>query len=117
MGLRSDGTVLVTGNNEYGQCNVQNWKNDVIAIATARKITAGLRSDGTVLVDGFNCRGQIAYPDWTEIVGIWVCEDRVAALRKDGTLLCMDPVKLKWFRETLGEKKTASAKKGLFGFF
>lgn len=25
IGLKSDGTVVATGNNEYGQCNVDNW--------------------------------------------------------------------------------------------
>lgn len=25
VGLKSDGTVIATGNNEYGQCNVSDW--------------------------------------------------------------------------------------------
>ena len=25
LGLKSDGTFVAIGNNEYGQCNVRNW--------------------------------------------------------------------------------------------
>ena len=27
IGLKSDGTVVATGNNDYGQCDVSTWKN------------------------------------------------------------------------------------------
>lgn len=37
VGLRSDGTVLATGENRYGQCNVDNWR-DIIAVVVDQAI-------------------------------------------------------------------------------
>lgn len=48
-GLRSDGTVVAEGKNDYGQCNVDTWR-DVIAISThPNSLTLyALRKDGKV---------------------------------------------------------------------
>ena len=40
VGLRSDGTVVATGANSYGQCDVQNWRN-IIAISAYETYTLG----------------------------------------------------------------------------
>lgn len=48
-GLRSDGTVVAEGKNDYGQCNVDTWR-DVIAISThPNSLTLyALRKDGRI---------------------------------------------------------------------
>lgn len=51
VGLKKDGTVVATGNNDLGQCAVQDWKN-VVAIAAGYVHTFGLCKDGTVLIAG-----------------------------------------------------------------
>ena len=53
-GLRSDGTVVAEGKNDYGQCNVDTWR-DVIAISAypdAIRLYA-LRKDGRIYYTSF----------------------------------------------------------------
>lgn len=47
--LKSDGTVAAKGRNEYGQCNVSDWK-DIVAVKTSEKYTIGKKSDGTFVL-------------------------------------------------------------------
>lgn len=56
--LKSDGTVVAAGFNEYGQLNVSTW-SDIIAIAAGAWLSLGLKSDGTVVGIGCNYYGQI----------------------------------------------------------
>lgn len=51
LGLRSDGSVLAVGKNEYGECDVSNW-TDMIAICAGHGYSVGVRSDGTVAATG-----------------------------------------------------------------
>jgi alpha-tubulin suppressor-like RCC1 family protein len=53
VGLRSDGTVVATGANGWGQCNVSGW-TDIVSISAGAYNTMGLRSDGTVVAVGNN---------------------------------------------------------------
>ena len=46
VGLKSDGTCVAKGNNDYGQGNVTGW-TDIVAISTGVYYTVGLKSDGT----------------------------------------------------------------------
>ena len=48
VGLKKDGTVVATGDNEYGQCNVQDWK-DIVAVYAGYEETIGLKKDGTII--------------------------------------------------------------------
>ena len=66
MGLKSDGTVVATGNNEYGQCNVSEWR-DIVAIVAGWDCTFGLKSDGTVVACGRNEYGECDVLSWTDI--------------------------------------------------
>jgi len=58
VGVKSDGSVLAVGANDYGQCNVENWVG-IIEIAAGTYHTVGIRSDGTVLSTGRNSAGQL----------------------------------------------------------
>lgn len=59
VGLKSDGTVVAAGKNDYGQCQVSGWKN-IVAIDTVNcsphqgrtKCTVGLDADGNILIAG-----------------------------------------------------------------
>lgn len=54
LGLKSNGTVVAVGGNEYGQCDVSGWKN-IRKVLTGgyRPHSYGLREDGRVEVCGF----------------------------------------------------------------
>ena len=66
MGLRSDGTVVATGDINHGECNVDGWTN-IVAVAAGWGHTVGLRSDGTVVAAGRNDEGQCNVSDWKNI--------------------------------------------------
>ena len=57
VGLRKDGTVVATGSNAYGQCEVSGW-TDIIAVKADRNQTIGLKKDGSVVAAGDNQYGQ-----------------------------------------------------------
>lgn len=48
-GLKADGTVVVAGDNSFGQCEVSGWK-DIVSIASNFYFTVGLQNDGSVVV-------------------------------------------------------------------
>ena len=49
IGLKSDGTLLASGNNDYGQCNVSGW-SDIVAVQTFVDCTIGKKADGTYVI-------------------------------------------------------------------
>lgn len=66
IGLKSDGTVVAVGWNEYGQCNVSGWR-DIVAEAAGCAHSLGLKSDGTVVAVGDNKYGQCDVSGWRGI--------------------------------------------------
>ena len=64
VGLRSDGTVVAVGDDQYGQCSgLSGWK-DIVAMAAGDRHTVGLRSNGTVVAVGWNRSGQCTVNKW-----------------------------------------------------
>ena len=49
MALKSDGTVVIWGRNDYAQLNVPANLNTVTAIAVGARHALALKSDGTVV--------------------------------------------------------------------
>ena len=86
VAIRSDGTVVATGLNDEGQCNVGNW-NDIVAVAVKGNFTVGLRNDGTVVATGFNGSGQCAVDSWTGIVAVAAGVNHTVGLHSDGTVV------------------------------
>lgn len=88
FGLRSDGTVLAAGSNNYGNCDVSDW-TDIVALVCGSHHTVGLRSDGTVLAVGGNHQGQCDVSDWRDVVSIACGPFSTLGLRRDGTVLAV----------------------------
>lgn len=65
IGLKTDGTVVCTGDSAYG-CNVSTWL-DIVAVAAGDGHTVGLKSNGTVVATGQNGSGQCDVSGWTNI--------------------------------------------------
>ena len=103
VGLRSDGTVVATGDNQCGQCNVSSWY-DIIAVAVGNRHTVGLRRDGTVVAVGNNSitksglfrdrrrhgrieTGQCNVNNWHDIIAIAAGDTHTVGLRSDGTVV------------------------------
>ena len=68
VGLKVDGTVVATGKNDDGQCNVSDW-TDIVSIAADDYHTVGLKADGTVIAAGYNGSGECDVSSWTDIGG------------------------------------------------
>ena len=70
MGLKRDGTVVATGNNEHQQLEVSGW-SDIVAIAAGDWISIGLKSDGTLVIAGETEEG-VATPDVSGVNHLYV---------------------------------------------
>lgn len=66
MGLKSDATMVATGYNAYGQCNVSQW-TDVCAVYAANCDTFALLRNGTLVAAGKDEWGKHAATEWTDI--------------------------------------------------
>ena len=53
VALKKDGTVLAAGDNQYGQCNVGEWK-DIVRVEANSDSTVGYSSTGEIYVAGYN---------------------------------------------------------------
>lgn len=86
VGLKSNGTVIATGSNNCGQCNVSKWA-DIVAVACGSRHTVGLKSDGTVIATGDNSDGQCNVNGWTNIVAVACGDDCTMGLNSNGTVV------------------------------
>ncbi len=92
VGLKSDGTVVASGWNKHGQCNVESWK-DIVAISAGPHCTFGLKANGTVVSVGQNTdhkgkyTGQCDVEDWEGIIAVAAGGDHTIGLRYDGTVV------------------------------
>ncbi len=99
LGLKKDGTVLVSGMSHSDSSEVSTW-SDIVEIAAGRQHSLGLRSDGTVLAAGREHirygSGKVEYPvyessrcdvsSWREICRIAADDNRSFGIRRDGTV-------------------------------
>ena len=53
VALKKDGTVLAAGDNQYGQCNVNEWKN-IVRVEAYADSTVGYSSTGEIYTAGYN---------------------------------------------------------------
>jgi hypothetical protein len=90
VGLRSDGTAVATGNNQYGQCAVASWR-DITQVSAGDEFTIGLKSDGTVIAIGDNFFHPCEVTGWTDITQITAGAYHSVGLKADGTVLFAGP--------------------------
>ncbi len=83
--LYPDGTVAACGDNSFGQCDVQSWR-DIVQIAAGAYHTVGLKKDGTVVAAGKNDEGQCAVEELSGIVQIACGDSDTYALTREGTV-------------------------------
>ena len=86
VAVKSDGTVVATGNNDDGQCDVSAWR-DIVAVAASSSHTVGLKSDGTVVATGSNSSGQCNVSAWEDIVAIYADGLITIGLKSNGTVI------------------------------
>ena len=86
IGLKTDGTVVASGGNEFYDGDVSDW-TDVVAISIGNHYIVGLKSDGTVVATGDNYYGECDVSDWTEIVAVSVGYRHTVGLKTDGTVV------------------------------
>lgn len=95
VGLKSNGTLVAVGDNEYGQCDFSDiikWSN-IVKVAAGDWYTVGLKSDGTVVITGENLPGN-KYIDenilntYTNIVDIAAGYGQTLLLTDKGEIIC-----------------------------
>lgn len=86
VALKDDGTVVTAGENEYGENDVDNWKN-IVAVSAGRDHTVGLKADGTVVAVGDNTWDECNVSDWTDIIAISAGGQHTVGLKSDGTVV------------------------------
>lgn len=85
--LRSDGTVLAWGNNQYGQTNVPAGLSNVVAIAAGNYHSLALKADGTLAAWGDDAYSAVSLPaGLSNVVAIAAGPDFNLALKNDGTV-------------------------------
>ena len=87
--LRTDGTVIAFGQNQFGQCTIPECRDGITYTQAAAGYghTVLLKSDGSAVAFGMNYFGQIEIPDlpfgitYTQIAAVY---SRTILLRSDG---------------------------------
>lgn len=88
VALHEDGTVTAIGSNEYGQCDVSNWR-DIIAVYAGTEHTLGLRLDGSVVACGNNADGRCNVQNWRNMRALAAGDYFSLGVCSDGSVLCI----------------------------
>jgi uncharacterized repeat protein (TIGR02543 family) len=86
VGIRPDGTVIATGNNDDGQCNVDGW-TDIGLVVAGDWHTVGLENDNTVVATGKSDEGQCDVLGWTGIQMVAAGGAHTVGLESGGTVV------------------------------
>lgn len=86
VAVKPDGTVVATGKNDNGQCNVSGWKN-IVQVVCDEYGTAGLTAQGTVLYTGNTLHRQQQCTKWSNIKELAITHECIIGLRHDGTVV------------------------------
>lgn len=86
LGLKTNGTVVTTGDNKEINKAVEDWTG-IVAIAGSGVHDVGLRSDGTVVATGENEKRQCEVSGWKNIVAVAANDRCTVGLRGDGTVI------------------------------
>ena len=61
MGLKSDGTIVLTG--RYEQDDIEKW-TDIVAVSTDLIHVVGVKSDGTLVTSGYGDDEKYDVSEW-----------------------------------------------------
>jgi hypothetical protein len=86
VGVRPDGTVVATGNNDDGQCNVDGW-TDIGFVAAGFSHTVGVEEGGTVVATGNNDDGQCNVGGWSDMGMVVAGDWHTVGLKNDNTVV------------------------------
>ncbi|MDO5112701.1 MAG: hypothetical protein Q4E65_10380 [Clostridia bacterium] len=86
LGVRTDGTVIATGQNADGQCDVSGWQNIVYAAANDN-LTVGVKEDGTVVYAGVAMPGIEDLASWSNVKKVAVGDGIIVGLTHDGFVM------------------------------
>jgi hypothetical protein len=85
LAVKTDGTVIAWGTNNYGQTDVPAGLTNVVAIAGGGSHSIALRADGTATAWGGNTYGQTNVPGYlTNVIAIAAGGYHSLALKADG---------------------------------
>jgi alpha-tubulin suppressor-like RCC1 family protein len=88
VALRTDGTVVAVGYNEYAECVVGGW-TDVIQVLAGTYHTVGLKTDGTVITTGWCVYEQCTVGGWTDIIQVAGSFFHTVGLKSNGTVVAV----------------------------
>lgn len=91
VGLKQDGSVVSTGQNVRGACDVSGWR-DIVAITCGSGYTIGVKSDGSVVACGqfWDSPGSMVsnrLSSWRDIVSVSAGPNHILGLKKNGTVV------------------------------
>jgi len=86
LALKSDGSIVGWGDNDYGQATPPSG-NDFVAIAAGGDHSLALKSDGSIVGWGHNHDGQATPPAGNDFVAIATGGDHSLALKSDGSIV------------------------------
>ncbi|MCJ7728698.1 MAG: hypothetical protein MUO27_02285 [Sedimentisphaerales bacterium] len=86
LAIRSSGSLVAWGWNNYGQCDVPEG-NDFVAIAGGVRHSIALKSDGTIVGWGDNGSGQIDVPEGNNFVTIASGDYHNLAITTEGLIV------------------------------
>lgn len=92
-GLKTDGTVVVSGENKAGQSVHTAWDlsgwTDLVSLSAGDYFLVGLRADGKVLSVGFTDQNALEeMASWENVVYVSAGNNHVVAMTAEGMLLC-----------------------------
>ncbi|MBN2027955.1 MAG: hypothetical protein JW854_14495, partial [Actinobacteria bacterium] len=88
LGLKSDGTIVAWGWNDFGQCDVPAPNSGFVAVAAGFRHSLGLKSDGTIVAWGWNDFGQRDVPAPNSgFVAVAAGNEHSLGLKSDGTIV------------------------------
>lgn len=84
--IAEDGSVHRFGQNDYGECDIDERWDAITQIELGEYHTVGLLPDGTVLATGDNTFGQCNVSEWTNIQTLVTADYATFGIRTDGTI-------------------------------
>lgn len=83
IGLRTDGTTVTGGHDQYGQRRISDWAG-ITFVAAGKTASIGVKQDGTALFAG-QMTGSEAISGWNNVYMVAAGADFAIALLNDGT--------------------------------